>query len=69
MHAWVTATDADCGAAHSAQWQDLELIIRWLLQHGSMHKRRERVVHASLRPTETFVHACLRPTEAARFRV
>ena len=59
----------DRSAAHSAHWQDLELIFRRLLQHGDMRERRERVVYVSLRPTETFIHACLRPMEAARFRV
>ena len=54
--------------SHSAQWQELELIICWLLQHGNMRERRERVVYALLIPTETFMHAFLRPTEAARFR-
>ena len=54
----------DRSAGHSAQWQDLELIFRLLLQHGNMHKRRERVVYV-----ETFMHACLRPTDAACFRV
>ena len=62
------ACDYDRSAAHGAQWQELELIFGRVLQHGIMRRRRERVVHASLRPTETFVHACLRPTEAARFR-
>ena len=55
--------------AHSAQCQDLELIFSRLLQHGNMRERRERVVYASLRPTEMFMHACLMPKEAARFRV
>ena len=59
----------DRSAAHSAQWQDLELIFRRLLQHGNMHERREGVVHqASFRPVETFMRACLRPTEDACFR-
>ena len=58
-----------CSAAHSAQWHDLELWFRRLLQHGNMRERKERVVYASLRPTKTFMHACLRPTEAAHFRV
>ena len=59
----------DRSATHSAQWQDLELIFGWLLQHRNMRERRERVVYASLRSTETFMHVCLRPTEAARFCV
>ena len=59
----------DRSAAHSAEWQDLELIFRQLLQHGNMRERREGVAHASLRPAETFMRACRRPTEAARFRV
>ena len=69
MHAWVSATEARCSVAHSAQWQDLELLFRRLLQHGNMRAKRYRVVHASHRPAETFRHACTRPTEAARFRV
>ena len=59
----------DRSAAHSAQWQDLELIFRRLSQHRNMRERRERVVCALLRPTETFIYAHLRPMEAARFRV
>ena len=59
------ACDYDRSAAHGAQWQELELIFGWLLLHGNMRKRRERVVHASLRPAETFMRACRRPTEAA----
>ena len=61
--------DYDRSAAHGAQWQELELIFGWLLLHGNMRERRERVVHASLRPAETFMRACRRPTEAACFRV
>ena len=56
-------------AAHGAQWQELELIFGWLLQHRNMCERRERVAHASLRPAETFMRACRRPTEAALFLV
>ena len=63
------ACDYDRSAAHGAQWQELELIFGWLLQHGNMRERRERVAHVSLRPAETFMHACCRPTEAAHFRV
>ena len=59
----------NCSTAHSAQWQDLELIFRRLLQHGNMCERREGVAHASLTPGETFIRACLRPTEAACFHV
>ena len=59
----------DRSAAHSAQWRELELIFGWLLQHGNMRKRGERVAHASLRLAKTFMHACCRPTEAAHFRV
>ena len=59
----------DRNAAHGAQWQNLELKFRWLLQHGNRRARSVRVVHASLKPTEMFMHVCLRPTEAARFRV
>ena len=59
----------DRNAAHGAQWQNLELKFRWLLQHGNRGPRRERVVYAPLRPTEMLMHACLRPMEAARFRV
>ena len=54
--------------AHTAQWQELELIFGWPLQHGNMHEKRERVVYALLIPMETFMYACLSPTEAARFR-
>ena len=61
--------DSDCSAAHGAQCQELELIFGRLLQHGNMRERRERVVHASLRPAETFMRACRRPTEAACLRV
>ena len=56
-------------AAHGAEWQDLELIFRRLLQNGNKRERREGVAHTSLRPAETFMHACRRPTEAARFHV
>ena len=42
-------------AAHGAHWQDVELIFRWLLQHGNLRTIRESVVYASLRPAETFV--------------
>ena len=63
MHAY----DYDRSAAHGAQWQELELTLRWLLQHGNMRERRERVVYASLRPAEAFMRACMRPTEAACF--
>ena len=59
----------DRSAAHSAQWQDLELIFCRLLQHGNMRERREGVAHASLRPAETFMHVCLRLMEAACFLV
>ena len=62
------ACDYDGSAAHSAQWQELELILHRLLQHGNMRERRERVVYALLIPTETFMHACLWPMEAACFR-
>ena len=65
MHAY----DYDHNAAHSAQWQKLELILRWLLQHGKMSERREQVVYASLRPAEAFMRACMRLTEAACFSV
>ena len=54
MHAWVSATDAHRSAAHSAQWQDLELIFHQLLQHGNMRASRERVVYASRK------HSCMR---------
>ena len=65
MHAF----DYDRSVAHGAQWQELELIFGRLLLHGNMRERRERVVHASLRPAETFMRACRRPTEAACLRV
>ena len=51
-------------AAHSDQWQDLELIFRRLLEHGNMRKRREVVEHVSLISVETFMGVCLRPTAA-----
>ena len=60
MHAY----DYDPSAAHCAQWQELELILRWLLQHENMRERRER---ASLRPVEAFMRECMRPMEAACF--
>ena len=63
------ACDYDSSAAHGAQWQELELIFGRLLQHGNIRERRERVVHASHIPAETFMHVCHRPTEAARFCV
>ena len=66
---WSQPWKRDRSATHSAQWQDLELIFRRLLQHGNMRKRREGVEHASLRPAETFMRACLRPMEAACFHV
>ena len=69
MHAGVSATEAPSSAAHGAQWQELELIFGRLLLHGNMRERRERVVHASHRPAETFMRACRRPTEAACLRV
>ena len=65
MHAYYY----DRSTAHGAQWQELELIFGWLLLHRNMRARRERVVHASLRPTEAFMHACISTTEAAGFRV
>ena len=63
------ACDYDRSAAHGAQWQELELIFGQLLQQGNIRERRERVVHASHRPAETFMRACRRPTEAACLRV
>ena len=63
----IHACDYHRSAAHSAQWQELELILRQLLQHVNMLEKRERVVYASLSPAETFMRACRRPTEAARF--
>ena len=70
MRVWINmhACDYDRSAAHGAQWQELELIFGQLLLHGNMRERRERVVHVSLRPTETFMRACRGPTEAAWFR-
>ena len=67
MHAWVSAKDAHPSADHGAQWQNLELKFRRLLQHGNMRARRERVVHASLRLTEAFMHACISTTGSCRF--
>ena len=49
--------DYDHSAAHSAQWQELELVFGRLLQHGNMRERRESVVYALLIPTEKFMHA------------
>ena len=63
------ACDYDGSAAHGAQWQELELMFGRLLQHGNICERRERVVHASHRPAETFMCACRISTEAAHFRV
>ena len=65
MHAY----DYDRSAAHGAQWQELEIILCWLLKHGNMRERTERVAHASLRPAETFMRVCPRPMEAVCFRV
>ena len=43
----------DRSAAQSAQWQELELILRRLLQHGNMRERRKggsvRACHLDLR--------------------
>ena len=58
----------DRSAVHSAQCQDLELILRRLLQHENRRERKERVVYASHRPTDKFMRACPRPTEAACLR-
>ena len=69
MHACLNKYVCDRSAAHSAQWQDLELIFHRHLQHGNRLERRKGVAYASLRPAETFMCACLRPTEAACFRV
>ena len=57
----------DRSAAHGAQWQNVELKFRRLLQHGNRRARRVRVVYASLKPMEMFMHACLRPTERCMF--
>ena len=69
MHAWVSATEAWSSATHSAQWQDLELIIGWLLNMETFAREGKDVVCASQRPAETFMRACRRPTEAACLRV
>ena len=46
----------DHSAAHSAQWQDLELIfLLWLTRHGNRRARRGRIAFASLRPEEAFI--------------
>ena len=45
----------DHSAAHSAQWQDLELTFRQLLQHGNMRERRERVVYVSRKSSRMHV--------------
>ena len=66
MHAYYF----DRSTAHGAQWQELELILRRLLQHGNIRTRREGSIGcASLRPAETLMRACMRPSEAACFRV
>ena len=59
----------DRSAAHSAQYQDLELILRRIVQHGNRRERKEIVVYESLRPAETFMRECPRPTGAACLRV
>ena len=60
----------DRSAAHSTQWQDLELTLLFrLTQHGNRRARRERVVDASLRPAEMFMRACMKPTEAECCRI
>ena len=56
-------------AAHSAQWQDVELLFRRPTQHGNKRERRKVVAYASHRPAETFMCACMRPTEATCFRI
>ena len=67
MHAWVSATDA--------RWQCRQQCIvsrsgpNIALEHGNRRERKERVLFASLRPTETFMRACSRPTEAACLHV
>ena len=60
------ACDYDRSAAHGAQWQELELIFGWLLQHGNIQEKGKGSV-VLLIPTERFMHACLRPMDAARF--
>ena len=54
MQACLNKYVCDRSAAHSAQWQDLELIFHRHLQHGNRLERREGVAYASLRPAETF---------------
>ena len=56
----------DHSAAHSAEWQDLELIFRGLVQHGNMCERREELVHASLRPAES---SCVRVVDPRKLYV
>ena len=59
----------DRSAAHSGQWQDVELIFQQPTQHGSRQERTEGVAYVSLKPAETFMRACLRPMEVTCFRV
>ena len=41
IQGWLdNATEAQCSAAHSDQWQKLELIFRRLLQHRNMCAKR-----------------------------
>ena len=56
-------------AAHSAQWQDVELTFCRPTLHRNRREKKKDVAYASLRPAETFMLACLRPMEAACFRV
>ena len=65
MHGYTYDRSAD----HGAKWQELELILRRLVQHGNMRETMERVVCASLRPAEAFMRVCMRPAEAACFHI
>ena len=56
-------------AAHSAQWQDVELTFCRPTLHRNRREKKKDVAYASLRPAETFMLACLRPMETACFRV
>ena len=70
MRAWIR-TCYNRSAAHSAQWQDMELVnssnIPLVFTTGA--SENGRVTYVSLRLAETFIRGCLRPTEAACFCV
>ena len=70
MRAWIR-TCYNRSAAHSAQWQDMELVnsINIPLVFTTGASENGRVTYVSLRLAETFIRGCLRPTEAACFCV